>query len=734
MSENKKGKTPFKEKFISIYESFFKGEDFIYKYPSFWDELFLLRVNSNYLLNEFKSMSNDDLSKIIKNINFLFNKAIDILKFEINPIRLHNIIHTLYVFIHSISINKQFKLNTYELINLCIGIDNAETQLQVIFDTIYNLLTNESSPSLLKEISLKFLLSLVSLTENINENAIVDYFMLNSSLFEALIQIISQHKSRLSYGRDALLLLTLLLQYQKYESENPYIGKLSILDDELALTGLAQVMSAVLVEYNRLYTNERKQQEGESWWNNFGTFIGNMFVGDEEKRKFLKLDDAILLVFYECVHLNRNFISALTHAASEFTMISPTTSTATNNNNNDSNAPLSPQTPTKPINFDHQQQLNPSLLLASQNYQQLQPPTSLSLTINNNNNDQQLTPVNSLDIESLINPTHPSNLLTIFLQTCSEILQETKIDQHNIYDLIKLFMIILVCISEDQYANSLLHDSNMVFSVFLYQAKHRHRKVNLDKIPASRPLATSVLDLMIEFMQTHLMKSFPFELYLKSIGIVQRLMCYQKKYKIRLQYQWQNLWICLINVLKFVINSDSVLLSKGYNLFSLCSRIIVIFNIFITYGDTFLPNPESYDYLYYDILRMKQVFDNLISFANRYASSSEWKDYVPKLIIQLANVKAIINHFTPRIDAWSAANHATSLTEQQVLDIVRTNYDSLTLKLEDNLDQYDRYSERPHETTFFTLLLRRIVNDLRTNIEFAKFENTNIIQELGALI
>jgi hypothetical protein len=69
------------------------------------------------------------------------------------------------------------------------------------------------------------------------------------------------------------------------------------------------------------------------------------------------------------------------------------------------------------------------------------------------------------------------------------------------------------------------------------------------------------------------------------------------------------------------------------------------------------------------------------------------------------SLRAIINHFTPRIDAWSAANHATSLTEQQVLDIVRTNYDSLTLKLEDNLDQYDRYSERPHETTFFTLLV-----------------------------
>ncbi len=66
--------------------------------------------------------------------------------------------------------------------------------------------------------------------------------------------------------------------------------------------------------------------------------------------------------------------------------------------------------------------------------------------------------------------THPSNLLVVFLQSCSAILQETKMEHNNVYDTVKLFMIILVCVSEDQYANSLLHDSNMVFSVFLYQA------------------------------------------------------------------------------------------------------------------------------------------------------------------------------------------------------------------------------------------------------------------------
>ena len=38
-----------------------------------------------------------------------------------------------------------------------------------------------------------------------------------------------------------------------------------------------------------------------------------------------------------------------------------------------------------------------------------------------------------------------------------------------------------------------------------------------------------------------------------------------------------------------------------------------IFNLFITYGDTFLPSPNSYDQLYYEVIRMHQVFDNLYS-------------------------------------------------------------------------------------------------------------------------
>lgn len=41
----------------------------------------------------------------------------------------------------------------------------------------------------------------------------------------------------------------------------------------------------------------------------------------------------------------------------------------------------------------------------------------------------------------------------------------------------------------------------------------------------------------------------------------------------------------------------------------------------------------------------------------------------------------------------------------QVLSVIRSNYDTLTLKLQENLDHYEKYSEKPKEAAFFTQLV-----------------------------
>lgn len=50
---------------------------------------------------------------------------------------------------------------------------------------------------------------------------------------------------------------------------------------------------------------------------------------------------------------------------------------------------------------------------------------------------------------------------------------------------------------------------------------------------------------------------------------------------------------------------------------------------------------------------------------------------------------------------------AAPLSSWQVLEVVRSNYDTLTLKLQDGLDQFERYSEQPKEVAFFKELVRR---------------------------
>ncbi|XP_022424673.1 UPF0668 protein C10orf76 homolog isoform X2 [Neophocaena asiaeorientalis asiaeorientalis] len=637
-------KKPLKEKVVLMYDEIFMTEDPSKCSPRFWEELFLMKVNLEYLEGKLESLDGEELMKIKENINCLFQHCIQALGEE-HPIRVVNALQTLCALIRGVH-QKNKSTSGFDIINMLMGFDKAELCMKNLMESLDSLLCAEGSESL-KSLCLKLLLCLVTVTDNISQNTILEYVMINS-IFEAILQILSHPPSRREHGYDAVVLLALLVNYRKYESVNPYIVKLSIVDDEATLNGMGLVIAQALSEYNRQYKDKEEEHQG-GFFSALTNMVGSMFIADAHEKISVQTNEAILLALYEAVHLNRNFITVLAQSHPEMGLVTTPVSPA-------------PATPATPLGTT--------------------PPSSD--------------------------------------------------DEHRLHSG-KLCLIILTCIAEDQYANAFLHDDNMNFRVNLHRMPMRHRKKAADKNLPCRPLVCAVLDLMVEFIVTHMMKEFPMDLYVRCIQVVHKLLCYQKKCRVRLHYTWRELWSALINLLKFLMSNETVLLAK-HNIFTLALMIVNLFNMFITYGDTFLPTPSSYDELYYEIIRMHQSFDNLYSMVLRLSTNAgQWKEAASKVTHALVNIRAIINHFNPKIESYAAVNHISQLSEEQVLEVVRANYDTLTLKLQDGLDQYERYSEQHKEAAFFKELVRSISTNVRRNLAFHTLSQEVLLKEFSTI-
>ncbi|XP_030765514.1 armadillo-like helical domain-containing protein 3 [Sitophilus oryzae] len=677
MSRKRSGsgsKRQFKEKVVQIYETILKGEDLASNNPLSWDEFFLLKPKVTNLENEIHKITFEQLQAAKLNLNELFTNCIEVLS-QGNTIRAPYGLQTLCALLHGIF--KKFSENqpasNVHAIEFLSGFDNYAENIQKLLEFCQTFLIGDYTDSV-KGLCLKLLIIFIIGTDNINHNSVIEYIML-SPLFDCLVKLLSHSPTRQKHGYDVVLIITLLVNYRKYDATNPYVVKLSILDDELALNGYSQVITSSLTEFCNQYNVEHVETQNSGWFSSLTNMVGNMFVSEEGgyRNQQIRANNALLLAFYEAVHLNRNFITTLAQTQT------------------DTSSPPSPN------NTLHNQ------------VQGLSDLSNLTFDVN----------------------SQPSNLLVSFFQYCSIVMQDTKTEAGT--NTVKLCFLILGCITEDQYANSLMHDVSLTFKVRLHRLPMRHRKVTNDKTTSSQSLVCTLLDLLEEFMLSHMMKKFPMELYILCVGIIQRILCYQKKCRIRVNYVWKGLWTALISLLRFILQNENYL-GKKMNVFELSIKVVNILNFFITYGDNFLPTPGSYDELYYEIIRMHQVFDNVYSMALRYSmGDGDFKEDALKLNNALFNVRAIIKHFSPKIEQWLANANLSTPSEEQILDIVKKNYDSLTLKLQDLLDHYERYTEKPLYTGFFTNMVKNVLWDTRNSFNCSLLNFSNIAQEYPTL-
>lgn len=101
----------------------------------------------------------------------------------------------------------------------------------------------------------------------------------------------------------------------------------------------------------------------------------------------------------------------------------------------------------------------------------------------------------------------------------------------------------------------------------------RHRKGSFEQTSNQpKPLAFAVLDLCNEFLMSHMMKNLPVELCGQILAILHRILCFEKKFRIRLDYHWSKTWDTLHTFLRFLITSETTLALTG-DLFALSFKV-----------------------------------------------------------------------------------------------------------------------------------------------------------------
>ncbi|KAI2790530.1 hypothetical protein POX_d06047 [Penicillium oxalicum] len=152
----------------------------------------------------------------------------------------------------------------------------------------------------------------------------------------------------------------------------------------------------------------------------------------------------------------------------------------------------------------------------------------------------------------------------------------------------------------------------------------RQRQPYLPVVSGDRVLATVILDVMIDTITHNLRRRLDVNIYSHTIAITLRLLTYLSMNKIRLAYHWSELWRTLLSLMRF-LTTYATDLSSTSNIQTLTSSLVDLLAFCVSAGDTFLPDPSSYDDLFYKLVETGPViskFRNAYGFANARTGGS----------------------------------------------------------------------------------------------------------------
>ncbi|KAJ9381170.1 hypothetical protein DTO063F5_6380 [Paecilomyces variotii] len=248
----------------------------------------------------------------------------------------------------------------------------------------------------------------------------------------------------------------------------------------------------------------------------------------------------------------------------------------------------------------------------------------------------------------------------------------------------------------------------------------RQRQPYLPVVQGERILATVIFDIMIDTITHNLRRRLDINIYSHTIAILLRLFTYLSSNKVRLAYHWSELWRTLLSLMRFLTTYASDL-SSSPDINILTTSLVNLLAFSVSAGDTFLPDPASYDDLFYKLVETGPILTKFGEVYKLHAPSSSTatksaadlpstKD-APSNIAAIDTLLSVSSHFHSLLfmpeknadvkPATSGDEPATvrkrNLSPRQVHQIIKQGYDTLSIQTHEGLDAWEKWREADYK-------------------------------------
>jgi hypothetical protein len=193
------------------------------------------------------------------------------------------------------------------------------------------------------------------------------------------------------------------------------------------------------------------------------------------------------------------------------------------------------------------------------------------------------------------------------------------------------------------------------------------------------------------------------------------LLTYLSSNKTRLAYHWPELWRALLTLTRF-LTTYSADLSAVSQIHSLTTGVIDLLAFCISAGDTFLPDPSSYDDLFYKVVeagpilsRFREVYHPGTPSATTTSRTTDGKPFQEDRSHSIDTLVDVSNHFHSLLflptkykgPAAAAAaepppaqpTRKKNLSPREVHQIIKQGYETLSIRSHESISNWEKWRE-----------------------------------------